>query len=138
MRTGRRVIVALGVVLLSLGIAAPATTAAQRGDFAGRVEIRGGRELFLECRGRGGPTVILLSGYGNGADVWGLVDAGVRRPPVLAGVARFARVCAYDRPNTILLPDGRSRSDPVPQPRTAADAVGELHALLRAARVPGP
>jgi len=57
---------------------------------------------------------------------------------VLAGVARFARVCAYDRPNTIVQPDRRSRSDPVPQPRTAADAVAELHALLRAARPRGP
>jgi pimeloyl-ACP methyl ester carboxylesterase len=82
--------------------------------------------------------VILVSGYGNGADVWGLLDPGVRRPPVLAGVARFARVCAYDRPNTILQPDRPGRSDPVPQPRTAADAVAELHALLRAARLPGP
>jgi hypothetical protein len=31
-------------------------SAAQRADFAGRVEIRGGRRLCLECRGRGRPT----------------------------------------------------------------------------------
>ena len=120
------------------GAAGGEVSAAQRGDFAGSVEIRGGRKLYLECRGRGRPTVVLVSGYGNGADVWSLLDPGVRRPPVLAGLARSARVCAYDRPNTILQPDGRSRSDPVPQPRTAADAVAELHALLRAARVRGP
>jgi pimeloyl-ACP methyl ester carboxylesterase len=82
--------------------------------------------------------VVLVSGHGNAADTWGLLDPGVRRPSVLAGVARYSRVCAYDRPNTFLLPEGRSRSDPVPQPRTAADAVAELHALLRAARLPGP
>jgi pimeloyl-ACP methyl ester carboxylesterase len=146
----RRLGVGLAVAGLLIPFAAPAHAAraapaaggevstAQRGDFAGRVEVRGGRDLYLECRGRGRPTVILVSGYGNGADVWSLLDAGVRRPPVLAGVARSARVCAYDRPNTILLPDGRSRSDPVPQPRTAADAVAELHALLRAARLRGP
>jgi pimeloyl-ACP methyl ester carboxylesterase len=115
-----------------------AVSAAQRGDFAGRVEIRDGRRLFLECRSRGHPTVIVVSGYGNGADVWSMLDPGVRRPPVLAGLARFTRVSAYDRPNTILQPDGRSRSDPVPQPRTAAEAVAELHALLRAARLRGP
>jgi pimeloyl-ACP methyl ester carboxylesterase len=120
------------------GAAGGNVSVAQRGDFAGRVEIRGGRKLYLECRGRGRPTVILVSGYGNGADVWSRLDPGVRRPPVLAGVARFARVCAYDRPNTLLQPDGRSRSDPVPQPRTAADQVAELHALLRAAPVSGP
>jgi pimeloyl-ACP methyl ester carboxylesterase len=146
----RRVALVLAVAGLLLPFAAPGraadpagaaggtVSAAQRGDFAGRVEIRGGRELYLECRGRGRPTVILVSGYGNGADVWSGLEPGVRRPPVLAGVARFTRVCAYDRPNTILQPDGRSRSDPVPQPRTAAEAVAELHALLRAARLPGP
>ena len=113
-------------------------SAAQRVDFAGRVEIPGGRELYLECRGRGRPTVILVSGYPNGADVWSLLDPGVRRPPVLAGVAWSTRVCAYDRPNTLLQPDRPGRSDPVPQPRTARDTVAELHALLRAAELPGP
>jgi pimeloyl-ACP methyl ester carboxylesterase len=60
---------------------------------------------------------------------------------VLAGVAAFTRVCAYDRPGTVatLKDDVRpSRSDSVPQPRTAADAVADLHALLRAADIPGP
>ena len=94
--------------------------------------------MYLECRGRGGPTVVLVSGYGDGATTWSVLDPGVREPAVLAGVARSNRVCAYDRPNTLLRPEGRSRSDPVAQPRTAADAVGELHALLRAARLPGP
>jgi hypothetical protein len=48
-------------------------------------------------------------------------------------------VCAYDRPGTILLSGGvTKRSDPVPMPRTAASMVAELHALLRAARIPGP
>jgi pimeloyl-ACP methyl ester carboxylesterase len=32
----------------------------------------------------------------------------------------------------------QSRSDPVPMPRTAVDVVADLHALLRAAGVPGP
>jgi pimeloyl-ACP methyl ester carboxylesterase len=112
--------------------------AAAGGDFARRVRIGGGRRLYLECRGTGRPTVILVSGYGNGGDVWSLLDPGVRRPPVLAGVARHSRVCAYDRPNTIRQPDRPGRSDPVPQPRTAADAVAELHALVRAARLRGP
>ena len=35
-------------------------------------------------------------------------------------------------------PSLRSRSDPVPQPRTARDLVADLHALLHAAAVPGP
>jgi pimeloyl-ACP methyl ester carboxylesterase len=114
---------------------------AQARDFAGRVELPGGRRLYLECRGHGRPTVILVSGYPNRGDVWSQLDLGVRGPPVLAGVARYSRVCAYDRPNTVT-PTGNSlalsRSDPVPQPRTGAALVAELHALLRAARLPGP
>jgi pimeloyl-ACP methyl ester carboxylesterase len=57
---------------------------------------------------------------------------------VLPAVARFTRVCTYDRPGTYLLPDERSRSDPVAMPRSARDIVIDLHALLGAARVPGP
>ncbi|HYQ33794.1 MAG TPA: hypothetical protein VEQ83_11315, partial [Lapillicoccus sp.] len=30
-----------------------------RGDFAGLVTIQGGRRLYLECHGRGSPTVVL-------------------------------------------------------------------------------
>ena len=57
---------------------------------------------------------------------------------VLPGVAAFTRVCAYDRPGTALDADHRSRSDPVPMPRTAADAVADLHALIDGAGIPGP
>ena len=137
----------LALVAPSPGAAEPTREAAgqpspaQGGDFAGRVEIAGGRKLYLECRGRGRPTVILVSGYPNRGDVWSQLDPGVNGPPVLAGVARHSRVCAYDRPNTVT-PAGDtlalSRSDPVPQPRTGAALVAELHALLHAARLPGP
>jgi pimeloyl-ACP methyl ester carboxylesterase len=120
------------------GEGASSDAAAAPGGLARLVQIPGGRRLYLECRGRGGPTVILVPGLGNAGDVWSVLDPGVRRRPVLPGVARSTRVCTYDRPNTFLTPEGRSRSDPVPQPRTAADAVAELHALLRAARLRGP
>jgi pimeloyl-ACP methyl ester carboxylesterase len=56
---------------------------------------------------------------------------------VFAGVARFTRVCAYDRPGTPV-GDKPSRSNPVMQPTTAQDAVGDLKALLHAAGVPRP
>src|SRR5580765_1483266 len=49
--------------------AAPSPSGAS-GDFAGLVDIGGGRHIYLECRGTGSPTVILESGYGNNADVW--------------------------------------------------------------------
>ncbi len=58
-------------------------------------------------------------------------------PTVFPEVAKFTRVCAYDRPGT---PVGEkpSRSDPVPQPTTAGEAVADLHALLSAAGEAGP
>jgi pimeloyl-ACP methyl ester carboxylesterase len=107
------------------------------GDFAGRVAIDGGRRLYLECRGSGGPTVILDSGLRGRADVWShAVRAGDEA--VFPGVARFTRVCAYDRPGTASGPDAVSRSDPVPMPRAVRSIVTDLHALLAAAAVPGP
>jgi pimeloyl-ACP methyl ester carboxylesterase len=72
----------------------------------------------------------------NRADIWSVApDTG---EAVLPAVASFTRVCAFDRPGTTLGTDQLSRSDPVPMPRTAADAVGDLHALLGAAAIPSP
>ena len=105
-------------------------------DFARRVAIRGGRKLYLECRGTGSPTVVLEAGTGDRADVWSAAPSGPGRA-VLPAVARFTRVCAYDRPGTYLVPGVVSRSDPVAMPRGARDIVRDLHALLRA-HVPGP
>ena len=70
--------------------------------------------MYLECRGTGSPTVVLVSGLDSAADVW----TGYQPNPSLAAfarVARFTRVCAYDRPGT---PVGDnltpSRSTPIP------------------------
>lgn len=116
-----------------------ATPVGDAADVSGLVDI-GGREIFLECRGTGGPTVILVSGYRNDADIWDSVaiDPASGMTAVLPGVAGFTRVCAYDRPGTVLDGDNVSRSDPVPMPRTALDVVEELHTLLDVAGVPGP
>jgi len=128
---------------------AVASPAAASGDFAGLVDV-GGRSLYLECRGQGSPTVILEAGLLSRSDIWNRdsKEPEGQRTLVLPGVAGFTRVCAYDRPGTIgevnpdLDPDGPlffpSRSDPVPQPRTAKEMAADLHALLRAADVPGP
>jgi pimeloyl-ACP methyl ester carboxylesterase len=149
----RRLLCAVGSGVLTLlpvtvarlaaqGTAVASSTAA-RGDFSGLVEIGGGRRIYLECRGTGSPTVVLEAGYRSSARVWSedLRRTGAPRTMVFAGVAAVTRVCAYDRPGTVapLKDDVRpSRSDPVPQPRTAPDAAADLHALLRAAGIPGP
>jgi pimeloyl-ACP methyl ester carboxylesterase len=111
--------------------------AATDGDFARRVAIRGGRKLYVECRGTGSPTVVLESGTGDRADVWSAAPSGPGRA-VLPAVARFTRVCAYDRPGTYLRPGVVSRSDPVAMPQSARDIVLDLRALLRAAHIRGP
>jgi pimeloyl-ACP methyl ester carboxylesterase len=107
-----------------------------RGRFSRRVAIPGGRELYLECRGTGRPTVVLEAGTGDLATLWSDPPSGPG-PAILPAVARFTRVCAYDRPGTYLLPHTLSRSDPVAMPRSAWDVVRDLRALLPAARVPG-
>jgi pimeloyl-ACP methyl ester carboxylesterase len=109
--------------------------AVERGNFAGLVDIGGGRKMYLKCSGRGSPTVVVVGGLRASADDW--TTSNKSTPAVFTGVARFTRVCACDRPGT---PVGEkpSRSDPVPQPTTAKDAVADLHALLSAAGEAGP
>lgn len=82
----------------------------------------GDRKLNLYCIGEGSPAVVFDSGLGDGLTVWGLVQ------PV---VARATRACAYDRA-------GLGFSDPASTPRTTANAVDDLHGLLRAAGVGPP
>lgn len=147
---------AVPVLLLVAGCAAPAAAGSggaapvtppdriAAGDFAGPVDIGGGREMYLECRGTGSPTVVLVSGYHDSADLWTLseVTPPVPGEAVLPGIARQHRVCAFDRPGTLRYSEDAgtvtTRTTPVPMPRTAADVVADLHALLDAGRVPGP
>ena len=102
------------------------------GDFADTVDIGGGRKMYLECRGTGSPTVFIVPGGRASADEW------IKDSPVFADVAKFTRVCAYDRPGTPLPDDRPSRSDPVPMPITVADSVADLHALVGSAKIDTP
>jgi len=113
------------------------TPVAASGQFAGLIDIGAGRKMYLECDGSGSPTVILESGYRNDADIWSAqFEPGMST--VFSQVAKFTRVCAYDRPGTFLDADHLGRSSPVPMPRTARDLVSDLHVLLEAANDPGP
>jgi pimeloyl-ACP methyl ester carboxylesterase len=85
------------------------------------VDVNGFR-LHLHCTGKGSPTVVVDSGLGSFSPDWGLVQPEV---------AKFTRVCTYDRA-------GYGWSDPGPQPRTARQMVEELHTLLVNAGVEGP
>ena len=88
----------------------------------GRAVEIGGRTLNIDCSGEGSPTVILLPTRFGGYE--GYIKV---RPEV----AKFARVCWYDRA-------GEGWSDPPPAPRTSASITNDLHELLRRASVPGP
>ena len=80
-----------------------------------RVDI-GGRSLYLDCRGRGAPTIVLEAGMGDGVAGW---------TPVHDGMAATTRTCAYDRA-------GRGASDPRAR-HTVADATDDLRTLLTTA-----
>ena len=82
----------------------------------------GDYRLHLNCTGVGSPTVILDSGLGLPLSTWSLAQPQV---------ARFTRVCSYDRA-------GIGRSDPGPIPRTSQQIVTELHVLLSRAGIKGP
>jgi pimeloyl-ACP methyl ester carboxylesterase len=95
------------------------------------------RQLAVSCQGQGGPTVVLLSGQGVPAVSWAAPPPAELQPevmlhppfgarqPVQPALAKSTRVCVYDRP-------GLGSSDDLKDaaPRTVADAVGDLHALL--------
>lgn len=78
--------------------------------------------LNMNCTGQGSPTVILDTGLGVPAAGWKFVQPEV---------AKFARVCSYDRAGY-----GWSTSGPLP--RTSGQIVKELHALLAASGERGP
>jgi len=114
------------------------------GDFTGRIEIGGRRHLYLRCKGSGTPVVILESGIHDSSDTWSTTDTEPpvpSRPTVFGGVARFTRVCTYDRPGTIRYTNPialTTRSSPVYGTRTLAAMVTDLRTMLTRAGVRGP
>jgi pimeloyl-ACP methyl ester carboxylesterase len=85
----------------------------------------GGWRIHLNCTGENKaktPTVVLESGSGDFSFDWSLVQPSV---------ARFTRVCSYDR-------SGNAWSDLGPRPRTMKQVVYELHTALMKAGIKGP
>ena len=112
-------------------------------DLASLVDIGGDRKMYLECQGKGSPTVVLVSGFRGAHDDWThVIDSGGEPKPsgsaVFPEVSKFSRVCAYDRPGTTRFDGTLSPSTTVKQPTTAQEGAADLHALLRAAKQKGP
>jgi pimeloyl-ACP methyl ester carboxylesterase len=82
----------------------------------------GGYRLRIQCQGTGTPTVILESGLAQPMLNWGRVPSDV---------AKFTRVCAYDRA-------GIGDSAEGVEPRTSQRMVEELHTLLSRTKIAGP
>jgi len=126
-RNVRLLLGAVGMLVLLAGAGAVYQSASERRDLRrwpapGVLVDVGGRRLHLRCVGAGAPTVVLEAGLGDDLFTWARVQDSI---------AGFARVCAYDRA-------GYGWSDPGPAPRTSAQEVGELHALLGSAHLPPP
>lgn len=126
--------IALGAVTLLVLLLIVAIV---RESFASRADARrfpqegrsvdvGGFRLNIDCSGTavsGIPTVILESGSGVPAIGWNFVQPDI---------AKFARVCSYDRA-------GYGWSDPpIVTHRTSLQVAKELHVLLQNASVPPP
>lgn len=85
----------------------------------------GGYRLHINCQGAavpGSPTVVMEGGNAESCLTWASVQPEV---------AKFTRVCTYDRA-------GLGWSERSPKPRTASNIVEELHTLLTNAGVEPP
>ncbi len=103
-------LLAAGIVYQSAGLARDASRYPPPGQL---VDV-GGYRLHAVCRGEGAPGVVLDAAIAASSLSW------VR---VQQDVARFTRVCAYDRA-------GLAWSDAPPARRTFAQMVDDLHTLL--------
>ena len=116
-------LVLAGLLLLGLISQAIANAVdAARYPAPGKLVDIGGYQLHINCTGTGSPTVILDAGLGGTSLDWSKVQPAV---------ARFTRVCSYDRA-------GYGWSQTGPGPRTSQQIVTELHALLAQAKINGP
>lgn len=89
-RGGRRGWVARWCAAAMIAIAAvgasTATAAAGQTADGELIDVGGGRRMYLECHGQGGPTVIFESGYPNDGTVWSAAG-------VFEAVSGFTRAC---------------------------------------------
>src|SRR5213082_131637 len=113
----------VGLLLLGLSYQAIASALdASHYPPPGKLVDIGGYRLHINCTGTGSPTVILDAGLGGTSLDWSKIQPAV---------ARFTRVCSYDRA-------GYGWSDTGPGPRTSQQIVKELHLLLVHGQISGP
>ena len=88
----------------------------------GRMVNLGTHSLHLHSKGEGSPVVILDAGMASTSLSWAFIQDEL---------AKFTHVCSYDRA-------GLGWSEPGPKPRTTAQILAELRALLQKSGIPPP
>jgi pimeloyl-ACP methyl ester carboxylesterase len=124
---GRWMVTLVLVVLAAVSIGATTenvTLARDHGAYPapGQTYEVAGHRLHLDCRGQGGPTVVLFNGLGEFSGSWARITDEV---------GATTRVCAYDRP-------GQGWSEEAGSPQDGVTAAQDLHLLLAAAGEDGP
>jgi pimeloyl-ACP methyl ester carboxylesterase len=117
--------IALVLLLVLAGLAYQAIASARdarRYPPPGKLVDVGGYRLHINSTGEGSPVLILDAGWSDCSLNWCLVQPEV---------AKFTRVCSYDRAGT-------GWSDVGPSSRSSLQIVRELHTLLKTAGIPGP
>ena len=117
-------VVLLAGLIWVLGSRAKARLAAKYPPPGQMVDV-GGYRLHINCQGMpvaGRPTVVMVTAH---------AEPGLSWASVQPEVAKFTRVCTYDRA-------GLGWSEPSPKPRTASNIVEELHTLLARAGIEPP
>jgi len=97
-------------------------TTADPNTIANTFEIGAGRELYVECRGMGTPTVLLEAGDESGIEDW---------HQVMPELSNTTRTCAYDRAGT-------GHSVDATGCRQLDDILNDLEALLQVADIAPP
>jgi len=124
-RTAVRVLITLTFTVLVVGFLYENISETRERRFhpmPGQLVDIGGYKMHIDCTGQGSPTVILDAGLGDSFLSWQKVQPEI---------AKFTRVCSYDRA-------GLGYSDSSPRPRTTRVFVDELHRLLQHAAIVGP
>jgi pimeloyl-ACP methyl ester carboxylesterase len=121
-RGGRRFRALLIALVATITISAPLLAEKSTPKPIGKMVDLGGHRLHVNCSGAGSPVVVVENGLGDFSFDWILVQERV---------AKYARICTYDRA-------GYAWSDPGPKPRTFAQLNLELHDALEKLGEKGP
>jgi pimeloyl-ACP methyl ester carboxylesterase len=117
------------VALLAVTVTASSAPAAKhkkrKPGSTGFYKVNGHR-LYLTCKGKGRPTIVLDSGLGDYSDAWSYMKRKLGGPK--------RRVCAYDRYRLARSAGGHGRV----KMRTIDQAASDLHVLIRKAKLKRP